>query len=208
MPRIPKLCHHKATNRSYVTLNGKRVYCGKIGTEFASDPRIKGVYTHAGAYVACSDTELVAVCDTNAAKASRCGKRWEVPSVYTDIAHLMEEQSPEIVSICTTDETHAGLIRTVLQTSGVRALLAEKPLALDVPQAQDLVRLAEERGVLLAVNYSRRYSKGHGRIKEMIRSGGIGDIQTVSGLYTKGVLHNGSHWFDSARWLRFVAYVE
>src|SRR5436190_2024460 len=58
--------------------------CGRIGTEFADDPRIKGVYTHAGAYMACPRTELVAVCDIDAPKASRCGRRWGVAGVYTN----------------------------------------------------------------------------------------------------------------------------
>jgi len=184
-----------------MTYRAALIGCGKIGTEFADDPRIKGVYTHAGAYVACRKTELVAVCDTDPAKAARCGKRWEVPAVYTDVAHLLAEQSPDIVSICTPDATHADILLAILQTTGVRAVLAEKPLALEVHQAENLVRLAQERDVLLAVNYSRRYSKGHSRIRQVIRSGGIGDIQKISGLYTKGVLHNGSHWFDLARWL-------
>ena len=177
------------------------VGCGKIGTEFADDPRVAGIYTHAGAYSACSNTELVAVCDADATKAARCGERWNVSAVYTDIDRLLEEQQPEIISVCTPDETHAEILITALQSAGLRAVLAEKPLALDMHQAQDVVQLAEERGVLLAVNYSRRYSTGHWQLREMIQSGGIGAIQKVSGLYTKGVRHNGSHWFDLARWL-------
>ena len=175
--------------------------CGRIGTEFVDDPRIKGVYTHAGAYMACPRTELVAVCDIDAPKASRCGRRWGVAAVYADAARLMEEQRPEIVSICSPDATHGDVLGTVLQATGVRAVLTEKPLAIDLYDAHKLIRMAEERDIVLAVNYSRRYSDGHRRVKEMIESGRIGNVQKVAGLYTNGILHNGSHWFDLARWL-------
>ncbi|HLY10848.1 MAG TPA: Gfo/Idh/MocA family oxidoreductase, partial [Planctomycetota bacterium] len=60
---------------------------------------------------------------------------------------------------------------------------------------------AASRNIALAVNYLRRYSESHVRIRDWIRSGRIGAIQKVAGLYTKGVFHNGTHWFDLARWM-------
>lgn len=175
--------------------------CGNIGSLYAEDPLVKGIYTHAGAYAACPEIELVAVCDANSEKAQMCAKRWNVASVYSDAAQLIQEQKPEIVSVCTPDATHAEIIERALNAPSTRAILAEKPLALDEKKAAYLVQLAKERGILLAVNYSRRYSSGHARIKKLITEGELGSIQSVLGFYTKGVLHNGTHWFDLARWL-------
>jgi predicted dehydrogenase len=93
------------------------------------------------------------------------------------------------------------LIRNAIATPGVRAILTEKPLALELGAAQELVHLASERGIVLAVNYSRRYANSHVWLKEFLESGGIGTIQKISGYYTKGTLHNGTHWFDLARFL-------
>jgi predicted dehydrogenase len=39
------------------------------------------------------------------------------------------------------------------------------------------------------------------KLKKFLGAGGIGTIQTVCGYYTKGTLHNGTHWFDLARFL-------
>lgn len=174
--------------------------CGRIGSEFADDPRVKGVYTHAGAYAACPRTELAAVCDPDPARLARCGDRWCVGARYQDPERLLAEQAPELVSVCTPDSTHYALIRAAITAPGVRAVLAEKPLALELGQAEELVRLAVERGVTLAVNYSRRYAKSHVRLREALR-GSIGETQTVGGYYTKGLLHNGTHWIDLARFL-------
>lgn len=175
--------------------------CGKIGSDFADDPFVKGVYTHAGAYEACADTELVAVCDIDADRARRCAGRWQGATAYSDIGELMTQHRPDIVSVCTPDSTHEAVLERVLLADGVRAVLAEKPLALRPEEAQRLVDLARKRGVTLAVNYSRRYSSSLIELRGTIHSGKLGTIQKVAGLYTKGVLHNGSHWFDLARWL-------
>jgi len=175
--------------------------CGKIGSEFADDPRVEGIYSHAGAYDACSKTTLVAVCDTDLERSNRCGDRWGVAARYSDPKQLLREQQPDIVSICTPDQTHNSLLRVVLESPGVRAVLAEKPLALSVDEAADLVEQARRRGVILAVNYVRRYASSHVKLREFLASRGIGDIQSVSGAYTKGIFHNGTHWFDLARYL-------
>ena len=175
--------------------------CGKIGSEFADDPRVAGVYSHAGAYAACEGATLVAVCDRDPEKLKRCGERWNVTARYLDAHQMLEEQQPEIVSICTPNSTHYDLICAAISTPGVRAVLAEKPLTLELKTAQELVHLASERGVVISVNYSRRYSKNHQKLREFIKSGQIGEIQKVNGYYTKGILHNGTHWFDLARLL-------
>ena len=175
--------------------------CGWIGSEFNADANAPGVYSHAAAYAACPDTALVAVCDANPDRVARCGQRWHVAAQYHDADRLLAEQRPDLVSICTPDDTHYDLVRAAITAPGVRAVLAEKPLALTVDQAIDLAGLAQKNDILLAVNYSRRYADSHIRIQELLRAGGIGQVQTVNGFYTKGVLHNGTHWFDLARLL-------
>lgn len=175
--------------------------CGKIGCAFTSDHAAVGVYTHAGAYAACPHTMLVAVCDLDDAAAQSCAERWKVPSWYSNPQKMLAEQQPDLVSICAPDAAHYQLARLVLETVSVRGLLVEKPLTLQLIQAQDLVALACDRGVVLAVNYTRRYTESHQWLREHLRDGGIGQIQTVLGLYTKGIIHNGTHWFDLVRFL-------
>jgi len=175
--------------------------CGRIGSEFADDPRVRGVYTHAGAYGTCPDTELVALCDSDPEKLAKCGRRWGVGDLYTDYHELFRDQAPDIVSICTPDSTHEAIIRSALQAKGVAAILAEKPVTTDVKSAAGLLRLAREKGIVLEVNYSRRFDSCHRRVKECIARGSLGAIQAVSGYYTKGTIHNGTHLFDLLRYL-------
>ena len=171
--------------------------CGLIGSEFSDSMQLPGVWSHAEAYSACQDIEFIAACDPDPERVERCSRRWGVRG-YRDLAGMLESENPEIVSICTPDDTHYQMIGEAIRHPSVRAVLAEKPLATGNNQATDIVALAEARGVVLAVNYTRRYCPGFDRLGKLIASGELGDIRTVSGYYTRGILHNGSHWFELA----------
>ena len=173
--------------------------CGLIGSAFADDPRAPGIYSHAAAYVTCPETDLVAVCDIDQARAEQCATRWGVPAAYADVDDLLASEHPALVSVCTPDASHFDVVRSVLSAPSTRGVLAEKPIATTLEHADHLVALARVRGISLAVNYVRRYAPTHVKLREWIRDGGIGAVQTVGGLYTKGTLHNGTHWFDLAR---------
>jgi len=172
--------------------------CGKIGSEFASDPLVKGTYTHAGAYAASSRVQLVAVCDANPVRLAACGDLWHVAARFTDAREMLQAVRPDILSVCSPDETHAAMIALALE-HGVRAIVAEKPVAVDVNDARRIIGRASALGVPIVVNYTRRFADGHVRVSEMIKQDMLGDIQSVAGYYTKGVRHNGTHWFDLAR---------
>lgn len=182
--------------------------CGLIGSAIRGDASV-GIYTHAGAYTACPHTDLVAVCDQDSERVARSGAHWKVAARYADAARMLADQAPDIVSVCTPDATHYELLKAALETPGVRAVLAEKPLAQTIEQAQELVRLAEANHIVLAVNYGRRFAPSHIAIRDFLLSGGIGTLQNVGGYYTKGLLHNGTHWLDLARfWCGDVAWTE
>lgn len=177
------------------------VGCGLIGSQFSDTVDVPGVWSHAAAYAACPKTRLVAVCDPDPTQLARCADRWNVAARYSDFNAMLDQAQPEIVSVCTPDASHFQLIRAALEHSAVRAVLAEKPLALDLQQASGLVEIAAARNVVLAVNYSRRYAAGIEEARKLIHSGALGTVQAVSGFFTKGTLHNGSHWFDLVEYL-------
>lgn len=177
------------------------VGCGLIGSEFSDTVTVPGVWSHAAAYVECPGIDLVAICDSDEPRLARCAQRWQVPLQYSDFTAMLNSAQPELVSICTPDATHAALIREALAHGAVRAVLAEKPLAVTLAQADELMALATAHDKVLAVNYSRRFAPGFVRLQSLIANDALGDIRSVSGFYTKGVLHNGSHWFDLARFL-------
>jgi predicted dehydrogenase len=177
--------------------------CGKIASGFADDPKMQGdIFTHAEAYSVCKDTEIVAVCDSDPQKLAQCGERWSIQARYLDSIEMMDSERLDIVSVCTPDSTHHQVIKGILSApSPVKAILSEKPLATTVEAAEEIVARAQKVDVVLAVVYMRRFADNYKALKEFLSANQLGEIQAVSGWYTKGVKHNGTHWFDSLRHL-------
>lgn len=175
--------------------------CGWIGAKVSSDPLVEGVQSHAEAYDTCTATTLVGLCDTRLDARMWACSRWPAAQGYDNVGDLLACEKPDIVSICTPDETHDDVCRQVLAAPGVQAIILEKPIATDTSQAMALLAEAERKNIAVLVNYSRRFSDSHMTIKKRIVRGDIGQIIAVSGVYSKGVLHNGSHWFDLVRWM-------
>lgn len=185
-----------------MTLRAAVIGCGKIGSGFANGPGLAGdVYTHAEAYARSPAAQLVAVCDRDAQVAADCASRWGLDESFTDAEELLAEVQPDIVSICTPDETHFELARLALQAPSVRAILCEKPLATDLEQGAELIRFGHETGKTIAVAYVRRYAQNMRTLCRFLQEGSSGPVRAVNGWYGKGLLHNGSHWFDLLRML-------
>jgi predicted dehydrogenase len=79
---------------------------------------------------------------------------------------------------------------------GLKAIWCEKPLGTNAPRAERLVQTCRQRGIVLAVNYQRRWDPLVGHLKQALREGKLGDLQRVAVYYGKGILHNGSHAVD------------
>jgi predicted dehydrogenase len=186
--------------RAEPALRAAVIGCGAIG---AGTPRVHpdvGVVTHADAYAASPDTALVALCDADGRRVAACAARYGA-AAYADAASLLAQARPELVSVCTPDATHADVLALVLECPSVRGVLAEKPLALTAAEAAALAARAADRGIALAVNYSRRFAPSLRALRDALAGGAIGELQHVSGSYVKGLRHNGTHWLDLLRML-------
>lgn len=186
-----------------MTYSAALIGCGKIGSLFADDPLMRGdIFSHAEAYSACPDTELVAVVDTDPEALARCGERWNVANRLTTVSELMSRVTPDIVSVATPTSTHYPILVQLLSGDRrPRAILCEKPIASTLFEARRAVALAREKGVMLVVMHMRRYASNMRNLRDFLSGGGIGELRNVSGWLTKGTVHNGTHWFDLLRYL-------
>jgi predicted dehydrogenase len=170
--------------------------CGFIAGLYDVPKRDRAVRSHAKAYWLEPASRLVAVVDRNRDRAREFATRWQVPSVYDNVATMMDAEPAEIVSICTPDETHLDVLEECLASRSLKAIWCEKPLGTDLARAGGLVDACRQKGIVLAVNYQRRWDRLVGHLKQALQEGRLGDLQKVVVYYGKGVLHNGSHAID------------
>ena len=117
---------------------------------------------------------LAAVCDLDVTKTENARKLCPGVDVYTDYRKLLRGGVCDAVVVATIATTHFEIIREALNAG--LDVLAEKPLTLTVPHAEELVRLSERTGRLLMVAHTFLFNPGVVQIKKYITDGVLGDI--------------------------------
>lgn len=108
---------------------------------------------HARLYKECDGARLAGVFDNDPAAAAAAAKRHGVPA-FDSIQSLAAEA--EAISIAVPANLHHAIAMPLLALD--RHLLVEKPIAVTVQEAGDMVKLAEERRRVLAVGHVERFS--------------------------------------------------
>jgi predicted dehydrogenase len=173
---------------------------GQIGQGYdyeASDDSL--ILTHASAYHHHAGFELVAAVDPDPEPRERFVRKFGLPA-YADLKSLISGHRPEVFSLCVPTPQHGEVFQEIIPC-GPLAVLCEKPIALGLPEAREMVRLAEAQQVALLINYIRRFEPGGAALKEAIRRREFGDIYKGVAWYSKGIIHNGSHYLDFLRFL-------
>lgn len=121
---------------------------------------------HATGYTALDDVELCAVCDTDASKAQALAKRFGC-AWYTDASVLLEEQKPELVSVCLPTFLHAQYVCMALENGA--HVLCEKPLALTLEDCERMQRKAKVCSRILMTGQVLRWWPEYQTIASHIR---------------------------------------
>jgi len=109
---------------------------------------------------------------------------------------LLADPDVQGVLIATSHQSHRPLIEQAAAAG--KAIFVEKPFTLDVEDGAAAVRAAEEAGVILQVGHQRRRAPAERRMKAMLDSGELGELEAVHGVQCKP---NGYKMPDTAwRW--------
>ena len=185
---------NKITNKYISVIIG----AGRIASGFY-DPKSRQILTHAHAYIKNPQTELFGIYDINFNIAKEAAKKWNCKA-YDNLDKMMQEARPDIVSICTPDKDHYKSLKYVAKYRP-KIVICEKPLTQNLSDTKKIISLYKKHGISLMINYSRRFDEVIQKIQKDILKKKYGSIQSASAIYTKGILHNGSHIIDLAHFL-------
>lgn len=137
----------------------------------------------ARAYFSHARTELVGLCDLVPDRIDTLGDELGVEARYDDLDAMIREMEPDIVAIPTGTEFHHDLAMRVLDY-GVHIDI-EKPLCVDLVEADEVVKKAAEKGVRIAVHHQGRTGATMRAVDKACAEGLIGEVQHIHG-YGKG----------------------
>lgn len=157
--------------------------------------RAKG---HAQAYLAVEGVELAAVTDVDRARADQFSTAYGAPAFY-DAAEMLEKVRPELVSVVTRAKDRCAVV-TLCAEHRVRAINAEKPMAITLEEADQMVAACDRAGTVLTISHQMRYCPEFERGKQAIESGEIGEVYFLRGVCYGNLMNQGTHVIDMLRW--------
>ena len=186
------------------------VGCGRIAGEF-EDVAAEHPASIAGAFAEIPETRIVAATSRGRERLERFGRRWGVTALYHDYREMLAAEALDIVAVATHPPLHAEIVDAAC-SAGVRGIFCEKPIALDLPDSDLIVRRVEESGAKLVVNCTRRYSGLYESVRRIVEDKSLGDLVHIVG-HSQGVkptpewvadtegplLHDAVHLFDIMR---------
>ncbi len=141
------------------------VGCGRI-----SDLHILGYRNQ-------DDARVVAVCDINRKRAWAKAKAWGVERVYTDYQQVLEDPEIDLVELLVPHDLHAPM--TIAACQAGKHVSVQKPMALNVAEADQMIAAARAAGVVLRVYENFVFYPPHVQAKKMIEAGEIGEPQMI-----------------------------
>lgn len=121
--------------------------------------------------------------------------------VYQDHRSLLASEEVDMVSVVTNGPSHASITMDASE-AGVPNILCEKPMALSLASADNVIKTCERNRTRLAINHIRRWSTNYGRLHQMLGEGIIGDVRHLYfSCGSTGLGNFAIHFFDTARFL-------
>ena len=159
---------------------------------------------HAEALNAHPAAELVALCDVSEDGMRAFGQTYGVSAdgQFTSHEELFDAIHPDVVHICTWPDTHAAITRAAAER-GIH-VYCEKPMALDLQQADEMIAACQAVGVALGINHHRRGDARFLRARQLIQDGAIGDLRLLVGDHGGGgrrLMAMSTHLYDLFRFI-------
>ncbi len=147
-------------------LNFGIIGCGRIA------------YKHAEAIKKNEKANLLCVCDIIEERATEYKDKYGAEAHFTDYRKMLEYSGLDVVNICTPSGMHAEM--GIAAAKAGKHVIVEKPMALSLKDADDLIEACDENGVKLAVCFQNRFNPPVQKLRRALEEGRFGKLTHAS----------------------------
>ncbi len=154
----------------------KKIRTAMLGTGFMG-------IVHTEAVRRLGYVEVAAVSGSSEEKAKAFAAQMHIETAAANWESVMADGSIDAVHICTPNALHAPMAKAAIAAG--KHVLCEKPLTMTSAEAQELLDLAENKGIVHATNHNLRYYPVVQHIRQFIAAGELGEVLAVQGTYSQ-----------------------
>ena len=141
---------------------------------------------HVSTYTGMENCEIVSISDVNEENLKTCTDAYPVGNTYTDYNEMLKKEDLDIVSVCTPHYLHCKHTVDALESDA--HVICEKPMAVNLGEADQMLKASKKAGKELTVISNRRYNSYYQTTRKLIESGEIGDLRYIKGGYLADML--------------------
>jgi predicted dehydrogenase len=123
--------------------------------------------------------DLAWICDADEARLAEYAKRYPEARTTGSFADALADEGVEAVTIATPVPTHHALAKQALEAG--KHVFVEKPPAMHAEEMEELLALAQERGLVLMPGHLLLYHPGLRAVKQLVDDGALGEVACVYG---------------------------
>ncbi|MBE6689184.1 MAG: Gfo/Idh/MocA family oxidoreductase [Ruminococcaceae bacterium] len=135
-----------------------------------------------------NEAQAVAVCDIHEEIAKKTAEDFNIPDWYTDYDEMLKRDDIDVIIVCTPDGVHKDGVVKALRAG--KHVMCEKPMALDLEDCKEMIKVQKETGKILMVAQVCRYAPGFVQAKSAVDAGEIGDLFFVESEYAHDYANN------------------
>jgi len=151
----------------------KKINVAVVGTGFIGPAHIEALRR-------LPNIEVVGLCEANLELAQEKAQLLGIEKAYI-FEDMLQDATIEAVHICTPNFLHYPQAKAALLAG--KHVICEKPLATKIEEAEELVSLAKEKGLVNAIHFNLRYYPMVRQMKTMRENGELGQIYSIMGSY-------------------------
>mgnify|MGYP000119369986 CR=1 FL=1 len=148
----------------------EKIRFGIVGTGVGANFCANGLALIANEGIA----ELVAVTSQREERAKEFASKWNIKYWYTDYKKMLKEAPIDAVIISTPHYQHHPMALEAMEND--KHVLVDKPMAINLKEADEMIRKARERNLKLGVNLQSRFDPTMRKVKDSVESGVFGRL--------------------------------
>ena len=162
----------------------KRLKVGVIGTGFIGPVHVEGLRR--------LGIDVTGLLDITPEMARIKADGMHIERVYRSLDEMCSDPDLDVIHITSPNHLHYEHAKSALLSG--KHVICEKPLAMDSNQSAELLALADQKGLVHAINFNLRFYPLAHQARAMVRAGKLGDVHIIQGSYLQDWLLLPTDW--------------
>lgn len=155
---------------------------------------------HVRAFREVSNCEIVAAADLKEELRNEFAEKHSIPSAYESVTKMVQDANLDIVTVVTRAKWMRKPVLDAIN-AGAKGVLVEKPFGVNIEDSKAMLDAAEEAEAVLLVNHQYRFFELTEKMREIISSGELGEVEYFRSISAIKLHGQGTHMIDFVRFI-------